>query len=258
MSSQPRSFRCPSWILNVLGGITLSLVTFHLLPLPQFHVPYSTLHYSQEGELVGATLADDQVLRFPPTEHVPTKFYTALLTHIDQDFHSHAGIEPRRLFKAMSSTHITYPQSCTPTQHVVRLARHKAPNTIRSHLIEWMLALKLEYAVTKEDILELYVHHVPFSPRIAGIEAASWHYFDRPSHELSWAEAATLAVLPHSHHRFDGILSTDLVEARNQVLESLRDQGTISPFVYGLAIGEPLVALYSTLNESPALVRPDA
>jgi len=257
MSSQPRTTRRRTWIWNVLGGITLSLITFQMIPTPQFNVPYSTLYYSPDGELVDATLADDDRFRFPPDRNVPPKYHEALLTHLDEGFHTHPGVEPMLLAQALIEPDNRSPQACTLTQHVVRLARNRAPRTFKAHLVEGLIALKLEQANTKENILRLYASHAPFGSNIIGIEAASWYYFAHTSEDLSWAEAATLAVLPTAPSTpSEAELTEHVIEARNDLLHNLHTQGTISTMTYSMAVGERLVATLHDLNATQGTAKP--
>ena len=61
-----------------------------------------------------------------------------------------------------------------------------------------VLALRLDLRMDKDKILQMYASHAPFGGNVVGIDAASWRYFGRPAHKLSWGEAATLAVLPNA------------------------------------------------------------
>lgn len=80
---------------------------------------------------------------------------------------------------------------------VIRLA-NPAPRTIANKIKEIILAIRMEASLSKDSILALYAAHAPFGGNTVGLEAASYRYFNRPSHELTWAETATLAVLPNS------------------------------------------------------------
>ena len=76
------------------------------------------------------------------------------------------------------------------------------PRGSQAHLfrkaIEMVMAIRLELACSKKEILSLYAAHAPFGGNVVGIEAASWRYFGRKLDNLSWAESAMLAVLPNN------------------------------------------------------------
>jgi len=61
-----------------------------------------------------------------------------------------------------------------------------------------ILATRLEFRHSKDKILQLYASHAPYGSNVVGIEMASWKYFGLQPHQLSWAETATLAVLPNA------------------------------------------------------------
>ena len=121
------------------------------------------------------------------------------------------------------------------------------------------MALRLEQSTDKEDIIRLYATHAHFGASVAGVEAATWHYFAHTSEYLSWAEAATLAVLPHHLDVLDHPeLSQSVITKRNGLLAKLRESGTITDVTYLLATGEPLVAQRTNLKETEGPAKPDS
>ena len=85
----------------------------------------------------------------------------------------------------------------------IRLARNES-RTFGEKVIEMILATRLEFRASKEEILSMYVSHAPFGGNVVGLNAASWRYFGHSAEDLSWAESAMLAVLPNAprHHSF--------------------------------------------------------
>jgi penicillin-binding protein 1C len=99
----------------------------------------------------------------------------------------------------------------------------------------------LELTHSKSSILSLYSAHAPFGGNVVGLPAASWRYFGRPPHDLSWAEAAVLAVLPNAPAAIHpGRNPGELLKKRNSLLERLRDRGLIDDMTFELASAEPL------------------
>ena len=80
----------------------------------------------------------------------------------------------------------------------VRMAFGNKSRTYRQKLLEIVAAIKLEILYKKSSIIKLYADHAPFGGNIVGLSAASYRYFGRPPNQLSWAEAATLAILPNN------------------------------------------------------------
>ena len=86
----------------------------------------------------------------------------------------------------------------TLTQQVIRLSRNNPNRTYWEKLKEIILATRLELRYSKEKILGFYASNAPFGGNVVGLDVASWRYFGRLPSELSWAESATLAVLPNA------------------------------------------------------------
>ena len=214
------------------------------LPKPLFHTPTSTVLVSEQGELLGAKIADDGQWRFPPTTAVPEKFAAAIITYEDQQFYKHLGINPVAIIQAakanMKAGEIKRGGS-TITQQTIRLSRKNPPRTYWEKGKEAIFATRLELGSSKQHILALYSSHAPFGGNVVGIDAAAWRYFGRNAQDLSWAEAATLAVLPNAPGLIHpGRNRNQLEEKRNQLLAQLQKTGKLDAFTYELAIQEPL------------------
>ena len=129
----------------------------------------------------------------------------------------------------------------TLTMQVIRLSRQGRPRTIGEKIVEMVLALRLELRNTKSQILAQYAAHAPFGGNVVGLEAAAWRYFGRAPQKLSWAETATLAVLPNSPALIHpGKNRRRLKQKRDALLERLRRQGQIDDLTCRLARAEPL------------------
>ena len=161
---------------------------------------YSTVMTDRHVELLGARIAEDGQWRFPPSDTVPEKFAVAITEFEDRWFRVHPGVNPVSLVKAawrnISAGHVVSGGS-TLTMQVIRLSRQRE-RTVGQKIIECILATRLELRCSKDEIMALYAAHAPFGGNVVGLEAASWRYFGKPSSELSWGEAATLAVLPNA------------------------------------------------------------
>jgi len=227
-----------------LGLAVLLLAYLFCLPRDLFKgVSYSTVVESAEGELLGARIATDGQWRFPPCDTVPKRLATALVQFEDRQFWWHPGVNPvamgRALLQNLHSGHVVSGGS-TLTMQVIRLSRQKE-RTVWQKLIESVLALRLELRYPKQRILALYASHAPFGGNVVGLEAAAWRYFGRPASELSWAEAATLAVLPNAPSTLHlGKGREDLLQKRNRLLKRLLEHGDLSADTYEAALEEPL------------------
>lgn len=213
------------------------------LPSPLFDVPYSTVVSDRENELLGARIANDQQWRFPSVDSVPEKYRVCLTQFEDQYYKFHWGINPISLFRAIKQN-ITQKRivsgASTITMQTIRLSR-KEKRTFGEKLIEMILATRLEFSYSKDEIINLYASHAPMGGNVVGIEAASWRYFGHQPSTLSWAEAATLAVLPNSPAIMHfGRNREKLLNKRNALLKKLKEKDIIDKIDYELSIAEPL------------------
>lgn len=253
-SKQAKIFLIP---LSVLSLLWIGMYIW--VPRTLFPVSYSTLLYSTEGKLLGARIAPDGQWRFPATDTLPEKFATCLLTFEDKRFYYHPGVDIAAVLRAgrlnLKAGRVVSGGS-TLTMQLARLARGNQDRTFREKGIEISWAVFLETVSSKKEILNLYAAHAPFGGNVVGVETAAWRYFGRNASDLSWAESATLAVLPNAPALIHpGRNRKQLEEKRNKLLATLRDHGTLDDTEYELACMEPLPeAPVSLPNEAPHLL----
>ena len=235
--------------LSITRKVILILITILVigyifcLPRQLFHVPYSTVVTDRNGELLGARIASDGQWRFPPRTTTPEKIKQCLITFEDRHFYHHWGVNPvsisRAAYQNLKNKRIVSGGS-TLTMQTIRLARNKS-RTFGEKFIEMILATRLEFRASKEKILSMYVSHAPFGGNVVGLDAAAWRYFGHSAEELSWAEAAMLAVLPNAPAMIHLSKSRQsLLNKRNRLLKQLYGRKIIDSSTYELAISEPL------------------
>ncbi|RHJ87642.1 penicillin-binding protein 1C [Parabacteroides sp. AM08-6] len=214
------------------------------VPRKLFNVPYSTLLYSAEGSLLGARIAPDGQWRFPATDTLPDKFVTCLISYEDKRFYWHPGIDIPALLRAFrlnAKAGKVISGGSTLTMQLARIARGNRERTFYEKGIEVCWALFLETTHSKKEILNLYASHAPFGGNVIGVETAAWRYFGRSITNLSWAENATLAVLPNSPALIHpGRNRKQLKAKRDKLLTILQKNGIINRTEYELACMEPL------------------
>ncbi|MCE2449810.1 MAG: transglycosylase domain-containing protein [Candidatus Latescibacteria bacterium] len=199
----------------------------------------------RDGQLLRAFLSDGQQWCFPPDTSlvVPAKLRTAVLHFEDRRFYRHLGVDPLALGRALyhnAASRTVKSGASTITMQVARLMRPKE-RTYVNKARETLLALKIELYYTKDEILRLYLDHAPYGGNIVGFQAAAHKYFRKQSDELTWSEAATLAVLPNA----PGLVSPtanpqQLVQKRNRLLASLQSTGHFNAETLRLALAEPV------------------
>ena len=215
------------------------------LPKPLFDKPYSTLVSDRNDELLGARIAADGQWRFPPAEIIPENYKICLIQYEDRNFYRHPGVNPlatARALKQNAQAKRIVSGGSTITMQTVRLMRQNR-RTVFEKIIEIVLATRLEISYSKNEILKMYASHAPMGGNVVGIDAASWRYFGHDASSLSWAEAATLAVLPNSPSLMHFGKNRDaLVTKRNRLLKRLLKEKLLDETDYELAASEPLPA----------------
>ncbi|MBF7092205.1 penicillin-binding protein 1C [Flavobacterium sp. ALJ2] len=242
--------RIINWIkknkIKSLLAFLLVVIYYFSLPRTLFQEPYSTVIESKEGELLGAKIARDGQWRFPAQDSVPDKFKKCIVYFEDEYFYKHPGFNPVAMVNAIKQNRKAgkvVRGGSTLTQQVIRLSRKRKGRTYFEKLVEVILATRLELGYSKDEILELYAAHAPFGGNVVGLEMASWRYFGVKSNQLSWAENATLAVLPNAPSLiYPGKNQIKLLEKRNRLLRKLNQEGIIDKQTYELSIEEPLPA----------------
>lgn len=227
----------------VLSAVTL-IVYFFSLPDPLFKDPYSTVLEDRNGSLLTAAIASDGQWRFPQQAFVPDKFKAAIILFEDKRFYNHIGVDPlsigRAFWQNLKAGKVVSGGS-TLTMQTIRLSRKGKSRTLFEKCIEIILATRLELAYSKDEILAAYASHAPFGGNVVGIEAASWRYFGRKLDQLSWAEAALLAVLPNNPSLIHlGKNRSALKEKRDRLLDRLFEGNAIDELTAELAKTEEL------------------
>jgi penicillin-binding protein 1C len=238
------SFKNRKLLLIISSIFILFMVYFFSLSKNLFLKSYSTVVFDAKGNLLGARVSDDGKWRFPPDSCVPFKLEKCILEFEDRHFYKHLGFNPVSLCKA-AKTNIEAGKKIrggsTISMQVIRLSRNGKSRTYFEKMIEIILATRLEIRYSKKEILNLYANHAPYGKNVEGVNAAAWKYFNRNSSELSWAEAALLAVLPNAPSMMHLAKNREkIVLKRNRLLYRLCAGKIIDSETLRLALAEPL------------------
>lgn len=226
--------------------ILVLLLIFYYFSLPQklFTDPYSTVLLARNGELMSASIASDGQWRFPQNDSVSEKFVAALVAFEDKRFWKHPGVDVLSLGRALQQNLKAgkiVSGGSTISMQVIRLSRKGRSRTVFEKVIEMILATRLELRYSKNEIISLYAAHAPFGGNVVGIDAACWRYFGADQKNLSWAEAALLAVLPNSPSLIHPGKNRALLKVkRDRLIDKLRDTGIIDEFTASLAKEETI------------------
>lgn len=229
-------------LLLALFGLSILLVP---LDLEKFTSDYSVIIKAEENELLRVFLNSKEQYCFPLNTNytIGFKLESAVLTFEDKSFYYHFGFNPvsilRALFLNLKEQRIISGGS-TITMQLARMINN-SPRTYLNKFKELLMAVKLECLLKKQEILKLYLAHAPYGGNIRGIEAASLRYFGKNQQELSWAEAALLAVLPNSPGSITPYKQRKaLLEKRNRLLKQLFDNNSFTKEALKLSLAEKI------------------
>ncbi|HEV8511981.1 MAG TPA: penicillin-binding protein 1C, partial [Cyclobacteriaceae bacterium] len=234
-----KKYRVP---LSMFG--VMSIVYYFSLPSRLFNDPYSTVVDDHQGNLLSASIARDGQWRFPFDNEVHEKFSEALILTEDKRFYDHFGVDILALSRAIRQNiraGKVISGGSTLSMQVVRLSRKNKSRTYFEKAIEIILATRLEFRYSKKEVLALYATHAPFGGNVVGLEAACWRFFGRNPSDLSWSEAALLAVLPNNPSLIHlGKNRASLKIKRDHLLTKLARAGKMDSLALQLAKAEPI------------------
>lgn len=193
--------------------------------------------YDRTGTVLLYDLNNNARRTIVPLADISPNIQHATLAIEDPSFYTHHGVEPRAIARAIvadikvivTGKGITQGGS-TITQQVVKGSILTNDKTITRKLKEWILALKLEQVITKDQILELYLNQAPYGGNMYGVEQASQTFFGKHATDVTLPEAAYLAgVLPApSYYSPYGSHKKGLDARKNLVLDKMYQHGFIS------------------------------
>lgn len=227
------------------GLLIIVLLIISLFIRPRgFDDPYSTVIEDREGRLLGAMIADDGQWRFPSPDSISERIKKCIVLFEDQYFENHPGVDVFALARAayLNIKHRKIVSGgSTISMQVIRLMRKGQARSISEKIREIFLAFRLEMMYSKDEILNMYLSHAPFGGNVVGLEAGSWRYFSCSPGELTWADAACLAVLPNAPSMIHpGRNREVLLEKRNALLDRLLEKQEIDSITWELSKQEPL------------------
>lgn len=203
-----------------------------LWPLPLKEVNPARVVVDEQGTPLWRFADREGIWRYPVTiEEVSPRYLEALIQYEDRWFWDHPGVNPFSVLRAawqdLTSGRVVSGGS-TLTMQVARLL-DPHPRTFGGKIRQLWRALQLEWHLSKRDILTLYLNRAPFGGTLQGVGAASWAYLGKSPAQLSYSEAALLAVLPQAPSRLRPDRWPGRAEAaRNKVLARMENQGVWS------------------------------
>ena len=205
--------------------------------LKSYKPPVSSKLYSGEGILVSDFSAEKRI--FVPYDSIPRTVINAFLSAEDKNFFKHPGVDAKGVIRAFKNNVFNYLNekrlegASTITQQVAKNFLLSNEVSIDRKIKEAILAFRIERALTKERILELYLNQIYLGEGSYGIASASLRYFDKSINELNYAEAALLAALPKAPSKYNPYKNKDLAKfRRNLVVNNLFENSYINKNQY--------------------------
>jgi len=198
--------------------------------------------YSTEGEIIDEFAAERRL--FVPSEDIPNLVKQAFISAEDKNFYSHAGYDPRGMVAAAidAARGQGLRGASTITQQVMKNFLLSGDRTVERKMKEIILAARVETALSKEKILELYLNEIYLGVNSYGVAAAAQSYFNKTLEELELHEAAYLAALPKAPSDLHPVRDMEAAVGRrnNLVLREMFENGYITRAAYQTARAEPL------------------
>ena len=218
-------------ILGILWNFSNNIPDYKFLK--NYKPPVSSKVYSGNGELVADFSQEKRI--FVPYGSIPQNVINAFLSAEDKNFFSHPGVDAKGVLRAILNniknvmTSKRLEGASTITQQVAKNFLLTNEVSLNRKIKEAILAFRIERALTKERILELYLNQIYLGSGSYGVAAASLEYFDKSIQELNYEEAALLAALPKAPSKYNPYRNIELAKFRRDlVLKNLLDNDFIN------------------------------
>jgi len=223
---------------------SLKMPSFDTLEKRQ--ISQSTKIYDRTGEILLYDVHNEVKRTIVPFEDISRHIKNATVAIEDSEFYNHIGIRPISTIRAVLLQPLRgkgVQGGSTITQQVVKNSLLTKERKISRKLKEWILALKLDSVMSKEDILGIYLNESPYGGSIYGVEEAARAFFGVSARDVTLSESAYLAALPKAPTYYSpyGNNKEELVQRKNLVLKRMREIDFINEEEYKEAISEEVI-----------------
>ncbi len=231
-------------VISILWTYSNQLPDYQFLK--NYKPPVSSKLYSGSGELVNDYSTEKRI--FIPYNSIPKIVINAFLSAEDKNFYSHPGVDAKGVLRAiikninniLSSRRLE--GASTITQQVAKNFLLSNEVSLNRKIKEAILAFRIERALSKERILELYLNQIYLGEGAYGIASASLEYFNKPISKLNYAEASILAMLPKAPSRYNPFKNKELAKfRRNLVIKNLFDNSYIDKDSYNKLVSKDII-----------------
>ncbi len=218
-------------ILGILWSFSNNIPDYKFLK--NYKPPVSSKVYSGNGDLVADFSKEKRI--FVPYSSIPRNVINSFLSAEDKNFFSQPGVDAKGVLRAMVNniknimTSKRLEGASTITQQVAKNFLLTNEVSINRKIKEAILAFRIERALSKERIIELYLNQIYLGSGAYGVAAASLEYFDKSIKELDYAESALLAALPKAPSKYNPYRDIKLAKFRRDlVLQNLYENNFLS------------------------------
>jgi penicillin-binding protein 1A len=240
-------------LLALAGGVFVGLTIWYFgrdLPdyqqLAHYEPPIMTRVHAGDGRLLAEYASERRV--FVPIGAIPKRVINAFLSSEDKNFYSHHGVDPMSILRAALTDVGRWRSNRRPvgastiTQQVAKNMLLSNELSVARKVKEIILATRIDEAMAKDRILELYLNEIYLGSGAYGVVAAAQTYFNKSLDELSLSEAAYLAGLPKAPNNYHPVRFPQAAKARREwVLDRLAEDGNATEAQVAQAKAEPLV-----------------
>ena len=231
-------------IISILWTYSNDLPDYKFLK--NYKPPVSSKVYSGNGDMVADFSQEKRV--FVPFNSIPKNVINAFLSAEDKNFFKHPGVDAKGVIRAVINNISNILSSkrlegaSTITQQVAKNFLLTNEVSLNRKIKEAILAFRIERALSKERILELYLNQIYLGSGAYGVAAASLEYFDKSIKDLNYSEAALLAALPKAPSRYNPYRDPDIAKfRRNLVLKNLLDNNYLTSEWYEKLTKEEII-----------------
>lgn len=235
-------------VILAIGGAALTIAHYGRdLPdysqLKRYEPPIITRIYAGDGRLLAEYAQERRI--FVPVESMPTMVKNAFIAAEDQNFYTHPGVDIMAIGRAAVLNFLhkggRLKGASTITQQVAKNFLLTNERSYERKIKEAILSTRMEKAMSKNQILELYLNEIYLGQRSYGVAAAAQTYFDKRLDDLNIAEIAYLAALPKAPNNYHPVRNHNTaITRRNWVIDRMQEDGYITSSQADLARAMPL------------------
>lgn len=237
---------CVALVIYLLGQYNKDLPDYH--QLSDYKPPVVSRVYAGDGRLMAEYAREKRV--FVPIDSIPDKLIDAVISAEDKNFYHHQGLDYPAIARAaltniknvIAGNNRRLVGASTITQQVAKNFLLSSEVKFKRKFQEAILAYRMEQALSKDRLLELYLNEIYLGGGTYGVAAAALHYFNKSLEELDYAEAAYLAALPKGPSFYDPYRNPEAALARrNWVLDRMVEEKKLDRFQAEIEKKKPLI-----------------